>query len=197
MPEFNPPVDNIDLAELVARRNERTSTSAPDAQEAALPEPTVEIPINDVVVPPKQAEFSQTVEEAIAHRQRLVDAAVEAQAVWARSSEKQVGETDQQHQERIKREFEAAVLAVRRQEEAPPLPPMPVPKAIAEQTRREMEAGRRQSEYWKEQQKLRPLPTAKEIQAAGMNTPVFRPGEYMHEKGGVDKHFVRQNTPGR
>ncbi len=127
-------------------------------------------------------------------RKRLHDAATDATEVWSRSSEKQKGETDHAHQERIKAEFEAAVLAVRRQESAPPPPPQQVPRAISEQTAKEMAVGAKQSQYWAEQQKQRPHPNARDLQAAGHNTPVFRPGEYMHEKGSVDKQMVSTKT---
>jgi|SRR6516162_2108802 hypothetical protein len=162
------------------------STAAPDDR-------VVNIPLEDVTIP----DYSDAVAEAIALRHKLAAEARDKQEIWSRSSEKHRGESDKEHQDRIKAEFEAAVLAVRRQETAPPLPPMQVPAAISAQTKLEMEMGAKTSAYWAEQQQYRPLPTAKEIQAAGANTPVFRPGEYAHEKGGIDKNLVTQNTPGR
>ena len=127
-------------------------------------------------------------------RQRLKTEAEDATVVWSRSSEKQKGETDHQHQERIKAEFEAAVLATRRQEDIPPPPPQAVPRAISEQTQKEMAAGAKQSAYWESQKANRPHPNAREIQAAGVTIPVFRPGEYVHEKGSVDKQLVSTKT---
>ena len=181
-----PHVDNPDLSEVAVPQDEPKSSS--DAQADAA----VNIPLEDLTV------LSDAVQESILLRARLANEAVAAQETWSRSSEKLKGESDQAHQERIKREFEAAVLAVRRQEDAPPPPPQVVPAAIAAQTLKEMEAGRRQSEYWKEQAKLRPMPTAKEIQAAGTNTPVFRPGEFMHEKGDAEgKNKVTTQLPSR
>lgn len=186
MADYLPPVDIPKLsARLPLKADESTyqPSAAPPVADA-----NVQIPLEDVTVP----ELADHVQQAIYERARLAAEATAAQDTWSRSSEKRIGETDQDHQARIKREFEAAVLAVRRQEDQPPMPPQPVPPAISEQTRREMEAGRKQSEYWRQQQKLRPLPTAKEIREAGTNTPVFRPGEYAHEKGGVDKNLVVQ-----
>jgi len=171
MRKSHPHVDNPDLSEVAVPQDELNSTSDAPADVA------VNIPLEDLTV------LSDAVQESILLRARLANEAVNATEVWSRSSEKLKGETDHEHQERIKREFTLAVEAVRRQEAAPPPPPQVVPPAIAAQTLKEMEAGRKQSEYWKEQAKLRPMPTAKEIQAAGTNTPVFRPGEYMHEKG--------------
>lgn len=197
MPNPLPPEDSIDLTAMVARAKRQEAVVA----EAPAEDPPVSVPLEDVTqkveATPELPVMDDRIVAAIEARRKLVEAAATAQEVWSRSSEKLQGETDQAHQERIKREFEAAVLAVRAQETAAPLPPMPVPRAISEQTRREMEAGAKQSAYWKEQQKQRPLPNAKEIQAAGVNTPVFRPGEYAHEKGGIDKHLVTQNMPGR
>jgi hypothetical protein len=192
MPVFDPQEDFEALP--VARASEPTSP-APAVQE----DQAVNLPVEDVVAPVQ--EINQVMDVA-AHREaqaRLADDANQAVAIWSRSAEKQKGETDQDHQERIKHEFEMAVLAVRRQEAAPPAPPMGVPAGhpISAQTLKEMEAGRKQSEYWAEQQKSRPLPNAKEIQAAGTNTPVFRPGEFMHEKGGVGKNLVTQQIPSR
>ena len=168
---------------------EKADLSTTTTVSSAPKDEAVNIPLQDVVEMP----YSDVVSE----RLRLAQAAVDAQEVWSRSSEKQRDESDQAHQDRIKREFEAAVLAVRKQEAAPPLPPMPVPPQIAEQTRREMAAGAKQSAYWESQKVNRPLPTAKEIKEAGTNTPVFRPGEYMHEKGGLDKNLVTQTMPVR
>jgi hypothetical protein len=202
MPESLPPEDNTDLLALLAGTATPAPTPSPvveAAPEPASPDPTVDIPIQDRIEPAHAMlpTMTDNVQAAIEYRARLVREAAEAQLVWSRSSERKQGESDHDHQERIKREFEAAVLAVRRQEDAPPPPPMAVPTAISEQTKREMAAGKKQSEYWAEQAKLRPMPNAKEIQAAGTNTPVFRPGEYMHEKGSVEKHLVSQNTPVR
>jgi hypothetical protein len=185
-----PHVDNPDLSEVAVPQDEPNSTS--DAPAAAANDATVHIPVEDLTV------LSDAVQESILLRARLANEAAAAQDTWSRSSEKLKGESDQDHQARIKREFEAAVLAVRRQEAAPPPPPQVVPPAIAAQTLKEMEAGRRQSEYWKEQAKLRPMPTAKEIQAAGTNTPVFRPGEFMHEKGDSEgKNKATTSLPSR
>ena len=186
-----PQEDNPDLSEVLPQKSEPNNSS--EEAVAAANDAPVSIPLEDVTTP----NYSDVVQNAIIERARLAAESAQAQEVWSRSSEKNKGESDQEHQERIKREFEAAVMAVRRQEAQPPPPPQPVPLAIAEQTRREMEAGAKQSAYWAEQQKFRPLPTAKEIQAAGTNTPVFRPGEYMHEKGAVDKNLVTQNVPVR
>ena len=191
MQEYQPPKATGSLTTGPLPQDESSPITA--APPSAPKEEAVNIPVRDV----EFAQYSDDVRAAILERARLAAEASAAQEVWSRSSEKQRNESDQDHQDRIKREFEAAVLAVRKQETAPPLPPMPVPSAIAEQTRKEMEAGRKQSEYWKSQQVHRPLPTVKEIREAGSNTPVFRPGEYMHEKGGLDKNLVTQNQPVR
>ncbi len=171
-----PQEDNPDLSEVLPPTSEPSNSN--EGQDA--------LELSDAA--------QAALEEAMALRAKRAQEANTATEVWSRASEKQKHETDQAHQERIKREFEAAVLAVRKQEEVPPMPPQPVPRGISDQTRREMEAGRKQSAYWAEQQKLRPQPTAKDIQAAGTNTPVFRPGEYMHEKGSVDKNLVSTKT---
>jgi hypothetical protein len=165
MPKSRPPEDNPDLSEVLPPTSEPSNSNV--AQDT--------LELSDAA--------QAAVEEAMALRARLQQEALDATVVWSRSSEKQRDEDDQQHQDRIKREFEAAVMATRRQESAPPPPPQPVPPAISRQTEREMAAGAKQSAYWAEQQKQRPLPNARDIQAAGMNTPVFRPGEFMHEKG--------------
>lgn len=172
MPKFVPQEDNPDLSEVLPPKGEPSNS-------------------NDVSAVP---ELNDAVKAAVDLRLRLMTEANDATEVWSRSSEKQKGETDHAHQERIKREFEAAVLAVRRQEDVPPMPPQPVPRAISEQTAKEMAAGAKQSAYWAEQQKQRPQPNAREIQAAGTTVPVFRPGEYHHEKGNVDKNFVSTKT---
>jgi hypothetical protein len=187
MPKSSPPVGLAALAELV---EQKSAQNLPLDESPATPETSPDPYVN---VP----DYDPAIERAIAEREMLVKAAMEAQEVWSRSSEKMRGESDQDHQNRIKREFEAAVLAVRKQETQAPLPPMQPPAAISEQTKREMAAGAKQSAYWAEQSKLRPLPTAKEIREAGVNTPVFRPGEFTHEKGGVDKQLVTQQTPTR
>jgi hypothetical protein len=170
-----------------------SETAPPEPNATVSPDDPVSIPLDDVTIP----DYADAVAEAIALRHKLAAEARDKQEIWSRSSEKKKGETDEEHQDRIKAEFEAAVLAVRKQEEAPPPPPQPVPAAITEQTKREMEMGAKTSAYWAEQQQHRPLPTAKEIQAAGSNTPVFRPGEYLHEKGGLDKNLVIQDQPVR
>jgi hypothetical protein len=61
-------------------------------------------------------------------------------------------------------EVRAKVDAVLRQA-APPKETAAPP--IMEQTRREMAAGARYSDFWKAQQKLRPPPSARDIAAAG------------------------------
>ena len=181
-----PHVDNPDLSEVAVPQDEPKSSS--DAQADAA----VNIPVEDLTV------LSDTVQEQILLRARLANEAAIAQADWSRSSEKLKGETDQEHNDRIQRTFVRAIETARRQDESPPPPPMAIPPAIAEQTKKEMEAGRKQSEYWKEQAKLRPMPTAKEIQAAGTNTPVFRPGEFMHEKGDSEgKNKATTQLPSR
>jgi hypothetical protein len=198
MPQYDPSEETADLTVLLKPKSApKLAASEDDGRRHPLDEP-VQIPVQDNVqaIP----ELNQAVEQAIALREKLANEANTAEDVWSRSSEKQLGESDHAHQERIKREFEAAVMAVRRQQEQAPMPPMGLPKdhPISKQTQLEMAAGRKQSDYWKEQQKLRPLPNVKEIQAAGSNTPVFRPGEYMHEKGGVEgKNTVTQQTPTR
>jgi hypothetical protein len=188
MPKSKPLEANQSLLDLLPQPSEPTELEVRD-------DPVVNIPLTDVVQTITEVHvqpLSNEVQDLIAHRAKLVKDAAEKMEIWSRSSEKQVGEDDHAHQERIKREFEAAVLAARRQDDAPPPPKQPVPEAIRRQTEREMAAGAKMSAYWAEQQKFRPLPTAKEIQAEGVNTPVFRPGEYMHEKGGLDKNLVVQ-----
>jgi hypothetical protein len=198
MPKSKPLAATQDLTELLpledAETSFETSVDAADSE--------VHIPVEDVteVIPEVHAklpDLSDDVQATIALRTKLQQEVEDKMAAWSRSSDKRVGESDADHQNRIKASFEAAVLAVRRQDDSPPPPKQPVPPAISEQTRKEMEAGARQSAYWAEQAKQRPLPTAKEIQAAGTNTPVFRPGEYMHEKGSVDKNLVTQSMPVR
>lgn len=189
MSDYLPPADTARLSTHLPLKAE--SSHSTDAQ--PVEDANVSIPIEDVTIP----NAADAAEEIRLLRARIDHEAAIAEAVWSRSSEKQRGESDQDHQARIKRDFEAAVMAARRQADKPPSAPQPVPPAISAQTRKEMEAGAKQSAYWKEQQKLRPLPNAKEIQAAGSNTPVFRPGEFMHEKGSVDKHLVTTQLPGR
>lgn len=188
MPKSKPHEATAEYAEALTAKPEQ-ATSQDDAADAA-----VNIPLEDITVP-NAADVMR--DQALAERKRLAEEAASAVDTWSRSSEKRLGETDEQHQRRIKAEFEDAVMKVRKQEDAPPPPPMAVPSAISEQTKREMAAGAKQSAYWAEQQKQRPLPNAKEIQAAGVNTPVFRPGEYAHEKGGVDKGLVTTQMPTR
>jgi hypothetical protein len=199
MPKSKPLADSQDLTELLPPAAPETS-SEPSA-DAAASEP-VHIDFDDVTevvheVHAKLPELSDDVQATIAMRAQLQQQVEDTMAAWSRSSEKLRGESDAQHQERIKASFEAAVLAARRQDAAPPAPKQPVPPAILSQTQKEMAAGAKQSAYWAEQSKQRPMPTAKEIKAEGVNTPVFRPGEYMHEKGGVDKNLVTQSMPVR
>ena len=187
MPKLKPQEDPAASAE--AKTDKPAQATSRSVEEDAA----VDIPLEDVTIP----NYSDEVQKLVLERARLNAEAQLAQDTWSRSSERQKGETPEEHQERIKHEFQQAVLAVRRQEAAPPPPPQPVPRAISEQTAREMAAGAKQSEYWREQAKQRPLPTAKELKAEGTNTPVFRPGEYAHEKGGVDKSLVTQTLPTR
>jgi hypothetical protein len=197
------PEDTQDLTDLLPPAAEETSS------EASAEDKAVNIPLEDVTVkvtevhvqpveqPPAAPDLSDVVKATLAMREKIQREADEKMAAWSRSSEKRRGESDIDHNNRIKAAFESAVMAARRQAEMPEPPPQPVPPAISEQTRKEMAAGAKQSAFWAEQQKARPMPTAKEIAEAGANTPVFRPGEYMHEKGGIDKHLVTQSMPGR
>ena len=204
MPEFDPQEDfEEDMASPSSAPSPQPSqedTANPDTwldfggPMAQPDDRPVAIPFDDIQRPITQTD---QVSDVLAERERLAQDAAAKMEVWSRSSEKRQGESDEAHQERIKVEFTEAVQAARRQDEAPPPPKQPVPRAIAKQTELEMAAGQRQTEYWKEQQKQRPLPTAKEIQAAGTNTQVFRPGEYAHERGGVDKQLVTSQAPVR
>lgn len=129
-----------------------------------------------------------------------VDQAAEA-ATYAmlRAQQKPPQETVQEYNERVKREFTDKVMEARHQANKPPPPPQPVAPAISEQTAREMAAGAKQSTYWAEQQKSRPAPNARDLQAAGQMTTVFQPANYAHEKGaGVKgKDHSSSTLPGR
>jgi hypothetical protein len=76
--------------------------------------------------------------------------------------------------------FEKQVMELRN---APP-PPVYVPPAPTERQlaarQAEMEAGARRVAWHAEQQANRPVPPPDP--GTGTNTPVFRPGEYSHEK---------------
>lgn len=69
-------------------------------------------------------------------------------------------------------------------------PDGPTPRQL-EQTNAEIEAGRRRSAFFAEQQRLVAekklpgvaVPTENELKARGQSTPVFVPEDYQHEKG--------------
>lgn len=76
-------------------------------------------------------------------------------------------------------EFEKAVLDARKPPEPPPYNP-PKPTATQQaQIDAEMEAGRKRSEFYAEQERLRPKP--EKDPAEGVMQPVPRNGEYQHE----------------
>lgn len=191
MPSQSRPLDINDLfsaaeAPLAPPPTTSTPPSAANNPVSAQPTddgPAVNIPLEDVT-----------------HRVKEINEAADyARTLALRQQQMAPQETTAEYNERVKREFYDKVMEARRQRNAPPPPPQPVHTAISEQTRREMEAGKRQSAYWAEQQKLRPGPSARDLQAAGTNTPVFQPQNYAHEKGvGVKgKDYTVQTIPGR
>ena len=160
---------------------------------------SVNIPLEDVTA--KVQEVNQAADVAMqAEVQARVDAVLRSGSLpLAPNGQELPREVVQAHNERMKREFQEQVLEMRRQAAAPPPKPQPVPKGILDQTRKEMEAGAKQSAYWAEQQKLRPQPNERDRQAAGMNTPVFQPASYAHERGEnfAGKEYTKTNLPGR
>lgn len=141
----------------------------------------------------------QDVTSRIAEVNQAADVAAQLALQQARQAQHSQTETTAEYNERVKQEFLARVMEARRQAEAPPPPPQPVAPPILEQTKRELEAGRKQSAYWQEQQKLRPPPSARDIQAAGSVNAVFQPGVYTHEKGQAfeGKQHSASNLPSR
>jgi hypothetical protein len=134
----------------------------------------VNIPLEDVTA---------RVDEVNQVQQMTAEVQAKVAAVLRSPNRLSSNETTQEYNERVKREFTAQVMEARRQAAAPPPPPQPVAPAMVERTRKEMEAGRKQSAYWAEQQKNRPLPNARDVAAAGTTVPVFQPASYVHEKG--------------
>lgn len=94
---------------------------------------------------------------------------------------------------RIREEFFARQKARFAAEEAPPLKPQPIPPGVAEQTRLEMEEGRKQNEKHAQFHRVYPqkAPTPHDQGTVSIlkpmvpetNKEVFVPTEYVHEKG--------------
>ena len=165
--------------------------SAPlDPTPTPTEEPAVNIPMQDVTRPVE--EINQVAAAMTPEVQARVQAAL--RAIDRTSSTESV----QEYNERVKREFTEKVMEARHQAAQPPPPPQPVAPFIMEQTKREMEAGARQSAYWASQQRTNPRqnPSQKEIAAAGSTIPVFQPASYTHEKGEgyQGKQFTRTQT---
>ena len=76
------------------------------------------------------------------------------------------------------RQFEANLRKANLSEVIPPKP-QPIAPAILEQTKREMEAGRKMNEYHDNLKANRPAPklSAAEIASQGTSIPVFRPDD--------------------
>jgi len=168
------------------------SEPTPPANDA--PNPNVNIQLEDMTIRIDEVNQVQQVVDELKPEVRERVMAILRQP--DRTSSK---ETTQEYNERVKRNFTEQVMEARRQAAAPPPPPQPVAPAIHAQTMREMARGAKQSAYWAEQQKVRPLPNARDVAAAGTTTPVFQPASYTHEKGmNFDgKQYTVTNTPGR
>ncbi len=85
-----------------------------------------------------------------------------------------------ENNERRKREFTLAVLEARKPEVKPPVA-QPVAPGMVERTAKEMAEGARMNKVHEDAKALRPsqVPSAREKQAAGNTTPVFRPADYV------------------
>ena len=85
-----------------------------------------------------------------------------------------------ENNERRKKEFTLAVLEARKPEVKPPVA-QPVAPGMVERTAKEMAEGARMNKVHEDAKALRPsqVPSAREKQAAGNTTPVFRPANYV------------------
>ena len=90
------------------------------------------------------------------------------------------------------RQFEDNLRKANLSEVIPPKP-QPIATAILEQTKREMEAGRKMNEYHDNLKANRPAPklSADEIESQGTSTPVFRPAD---GKGSKEQNHAKFKT---
>lgn len=101
--------------------------------------------------------------------------------------------------ENTKRTFLAKVAATRKAHEPKPYTPPEVPAQIAENTRLEMEAGRKRVSEFEEMERLRPKKAPVDDPRVGKTTSVFRPEEFDEYKSAfrspaqtVSKDNIRQ-----
>jgi hypothetical protein len=88
---------------------------------------------------------------------------------------------EQAENENMARNFALSMQAARNPEVVPYTPPA-VPKAIAESTRLEMEAGRKRVAEFEEMERLRPKPAPVQDPHAGSSTAIFRPADYVPDQ---------------
>jgi hypothetical protein len=104
---------------------------------------------------------------------------IDAQAQVVAATRKTADERAREESDALKRQFYEKLSA--RQEPPKVYVPPPVPERIAENTRLEMEAGRKRVAEFAEQQANRPQP-APPPPSEGTNTAVFRPNDYVPDQ---------------